>query len=240
MFKEEKGFGVPAAIVVAGAIIAIALIFTGNKEGASDYGKINTDSEEGGTSLLAIVKELGIKEKNFEKCVSKDETLDKVKEDVSGISSIASQPGFGTPYNVVIDTKTGATIPVVGAQPFENMEKLINLILSDDPSVSDISVDLTIPEITLEGDHTRGDLGARIQVVEYSDFECPFCGRFHDTMKQVMSKYEESGDVAWTYRHFPLDQIHPQATPLALASECVADLGGNDKFWEFSDTMFGK
>jgi protein-disulfide isomerase len=89
-------------------------------------------------------------------------------------------------------------------------------------------------------DHIKGNPDAPIKIVEYSDFDCPFCGRFHETMNQVMAQYGESGDVNWTYRHFPLDQIHPQARPLAIASECVAELGGNEKFWEFSNIMFGK
>jgi len=233
---NEKGFGVPAAIVVSGLIIALAVVFGGSKGTSAPAG---TNTAEG-SSLIEVVKDLGIKEKAFNKCIEDGDTAAKVNEDIAGITAIASQQGFGTPYNIVIDTKTGAKIPVVGAQPFTNVQKLIELILSDDPTVADLSVDITIPEVTLEGDHTNGDADARIQIVEYSDFECPFCGRFHETMNQVMAQYGESGDVNWTYRHFPLDQIHPQARPLAIASECVAELGGNEKFWEFSNIMFGK
>jgi len=236
MFKQ-KGFGTPAAIVVAGLVIALAIALGGNGKGNEKVQ--NMPEVASATSITEVAKDLGIKEKDFEKCISDPKSLAKVTEDIDGVSSIASQQGFGTPYNVVIDTQTGLTIPVVGAQPYANVEKLIDLILSDDPTVNDIAVDLDIPSITIEGDHTNGNADARIQIVEYSDFDCPFCGRFHETMNQVMAKYGESGDVAWTYRHFPLEQIHPQAKAKAVASECVADLGGNDKFWEFSNIMFG-
>lgn len=85
-------------------------------------------------------------------------------------------------------------------------------------------------------DHIKGSLDATVKIVEYSDFECPFCKRFHDTMNQVMDRYEGTNDVAWVYRQFPLDQLHPvKARAEALASECAAELGGNDAFWQFAD-----
>ena len=52
-------------------------------------------------------------------------------------------------------------------------------------------------------------------------------------MNQIMDEYGASGQVAWVYRHFPIEQLHPNAAGIALASECVADLGGNDAFWSF-------
>jgi len=87
-------------------------------------------------------------------------------------------------------------------------------------------------------DHIRGNKDAEITIVEYSDFECPFCAKFHETMEQLMKDYESTGKVAWVYRHFPLDRIHEYARPAAEASECVAELGGNDAFWNYSKILF--
>lgn len=88
-------------------------------------------------------------------------------------------------------------------------------------------------------DHIRGDPNAPVKIVEYSDFECPFCKRFHGTMNQVMDEYGESGQVAWVYRHFPLDSLHPVKARLeAATSECIAEIGGNDAFWRFADRFF--
>lgn len=95
----------------------------------------------------------------------------------------------------------------------------------------------TINPIT-DKDHLQGDINAPIKIVEYSDFECPFCKRFHGTMQQIISKYGAAGQVAWIYRHFPLDSLHSKARAEAVASECVNELGGNNAFWKFADRFF--
>lgn len=86
-----------------------------------------------------------------------------------------------------------------------------------------------------EDDHIFGNPDAKVTIVEYSDFECPFCGRLHPTLKQIVAEYPD--DVNWVYRHLPLPS-HPNAIPAAVASECVAELAGNDAFWSFGDTLF--
>ena len=88
-------------------------------------------------------------------------------------------------------------------------------------------------------DHIRGNPDAPVKIVEYSDFECPFCKRFHSTMQQIMTEYGKGGQVAWIYRHFPLDSIHPKnARVVAVVAECVAEQKGNCAFWEFTDAFF--
>lgn len=90
-----------------------------------------------------------------------------------------------------------------------------------------------------EDDYVRGPLDAPITIVTYSDFECPFCQRFHNTMRELMAEYGEEGDVAWVFRQFPLEQLHPvKAYAAALASECAAEQGGDEAFWQFSDRYF--
>ncbi|NOS67417.1 MAG: DsbA family protein, partial [Candidatus Peribacteraceae bacterium] len=84
-------------------------------------------------------------------------------------------------------------------------------------------------------DHIRGNPKAKVTVIEYSDFECPFCKRHAPTMDQVLATYKN--DVNIVYRHFPLS-FHPNAQKLAEASECAAELGGNDGFWKYHDEVF--
>lgn len=105
------------------------------------------------------------------------------------------------------------------------------------PNQQQPEVDTTnkIDPIT-EKDHIRGNAKAPVKIVEYSDFECPFCKKNHETLKAVTAKFGDK--VAWVYRQFPIEQLHSKAPKVAMASECVAELGGNDAFWKFTDGYF--
>ena len=92
-----------------------------------------------------------------------------------------------------------------------------------------------IPDVTSE-DYIRGDVNAAISIVEYSDTECPFCKRFHETLKTVLEK--NAGKVNWVYRHFPLATLHSKAPKEAEALECAGELGGNDVFWKYTDRLY--
>lgn len=92
-------------------------------------------------------------------------------------------------------------------------------------------------------DHFYGNPRAKVVMVEFSDTECPFCKRFHPFLKNVVDN--SRGQVAWVYRHFPLDKpgpdgraLHPKAGNEAQATECASELGGNDKFWEYIGEVF--
>lgn len=98
------------------------------------------------------------------------------------------------------------------------------------------SITLSNNSIKYDGKHIRGNKDAEVYLIEYSDLQCPYCSVFHETAKQVVEEYD--GRVAWVYKHFPLDSIHPDARPAALGSECVASLGGDEAFWSFVDEVF--
>lgn len=87
-------------------------------------------------------------------------------------------------------------------------------------------------EITKDN-HIRGDFNAPITLVEFSDFECPFCERHYPTLNKILNDYQ--GKVRLVYKHFPLSSIHPNAQKAAEASECADEQG---KFWEYHDKLF--
>jgi len=87
-----------------------------------------------------------------------------------------------------------------------------------------------------EEDHIKGNPDAEVSIIEFSDFECPFCSRHHPTLARAVEEFD--GKVNWAYRHFPLTSIHSEAQQAAVASECVASIAGNDAFWEFTDQLF--
>ncbi len=89
-----------------------------------------------------------------------------------------------------------------------------------------------------KNDHIRGNLDARIIVVEYSDPECPYCKVFHATMQRLMSEYGGDNKLAWVYRNFPIDSLHSKAREEAEANECASVVGGNGAYWSYLDELF--
>ncbi len=85
-------------------------------------------------------------------------------------------------------------------------------------------------------DHRYGSPTASLFLIEYSDFECPFCASIYPTLKKIVD--ESNGQIAWVYREFPLTSIHNEAGPAANAAECVAEQKGDTGFWRFADTIF--
>jgi protein-disulfide isomerase len=110
---------------------------------------------------------------------------------------------------------------------------------SGKPSVADLAKSkpaVVVAPVTA-ADHIQGSKDAKIVVVEYSDTECPFCKRHHQTLTQIFNDYKANNQVAWVYRHFPLD-IHRKSPKEAEATECANELGGNTKFWEYIDMVY--
>ena len=90
-------------------------------------------------------------------------------------------------------------------------------------------------EVSVDGAPIRGTPDAPVTVVEFSDFECPFCKQAHPTLKQLLERYP--GKIRLAYRDFPLDSIHPQARRAAEAARCAHD---QTKFWEYHDVLFSQ
>jgi protein-disulfide isomerase len=87
----------------------------------------------------------------------------------------------------------------------------------------------------IDDDPWAGDKNADVIIVEFSDFQCPFCARALPTVNQIKETYGEK--VLFVYRDFPLHSIHPEAQKAAEASQCAFD---QDKFWEYHDLLFEK
>ncbi len=89
-----------------------------------------------------------------------------------------------------------------------------------------------------QDEHVLGASSAKVTVIEYADFQCPFCGAFtRDTFPTIKQEYIQTGKVKWIFRHFPLRSIHPYAEKAAQASECANNQGS---FWAYTDLVFEK
>ncbi|MDP3990126.1 MAG: thioredoxin domain-containing protein [archaeon] len=106
--------------------------------------------------------------------------------------------------------------------------------------IADLGGGAPTPSVDVKGlvdndDAVRGDPKAPVTIVEFSDYECPFCGRFYsETLGQIESKYIDTGKVKLVYKDFPLS-FHPQAQKAAEAAECAGEQG---KYYEMHDLLF--
>lgn len=119
----------------------------------------------------------------------------------------------------------------------ENKKNVDSQILAE-PSLDNMR------ELT-KRDHTRGDINAPVKIIEYSDTECPFCKKFHESMKRIIDEHGASGEVVWIYRHSPLykpnaagQTLHSKAITEAQAQECAWEQGGDEKFWAYTDRIY--
>ncbi len=102
-----------------------------------------------------------------------------------------------------------------------------------DPNALPANVNIAAPSAQ---DHRYGSTQASVTLVEYSDFQCPFCATLHPTLKSLVDNSD--GQVAWVMRNYPLSSIHPEANPAANAAECIAEQLGGEGYFKYADAVF--
>lgn len=144
---------------------------------------------------------------------------------------VAPRNNLGIPIAIVL-----SALLIAGAIIYTGSNRKSTVNVNGNDTVTQETPEIQIAPVTKD-DMILGNPNAPILIVEYSDYDCPFCRIFHDTMTKVMEEYGKDGKVAWVFRHFPLEQLHPNAIKIHEASYCVAELGGNDAFWEFTNAL---
>ena len=227
-----KDLMIPISIVIAGIFIGGGLYFGGAPAAKSPTSDNVVAAQPQKLTVPQLVEKAGVDLDDFNNCVREGTYRSNVQDD---INNAVETGGKGTPWSIVIGPG-GKTYALNGALPQATVEQTIQLALSEAEQGPESSANPDTNKVTpvTAEDHIKGNVDAKVKVIEYSDFDCPFCSRFHDTMNSVSAKYDDS-EVAWVYRHFPLEQLHPNAPVIALASECVAALGDSDSFWAFAD-----
>lgn len=165
---------------------------------------------------------------NSEDVVIKKSTFNKL---LVGVISAVVVSAFLGGYVLGAETVEPEKILIRGAEdvvgPIQTQQSTQSSLSTNPPSLISISLD---------DDPVKGNLNAPITIVEFSDFQCPFCAKFHSTtLPQLEANYIDSGKVKFVYRDFPIQSIHPNAVPAALASECADEQG---MFWEYHDLVF--
>ncbi len=252
----NRNFGLLLLLaVVASAGFFFGSVWTEREMGASTSKTANTGTAqpqaaapaaEGDnaltlSNLVAKAKAVGVNEAKVKSCIESGEMTQKVKDQMNG----GSQAGVsGTPGTIVVVDGVPTEL-ISGALPFDDytgqdgneqpgVRTIVEKYVNGTAGANANAALANMPAVTAD-DNILGNENARIVLVEYSDFECPFCGRFHPTAKQVLDEFGDS--VALVYRHFPLS-FHPNAQQAAEASECVAKEGGNEAFWSYADSLF--
>lgn len=226
--KPKQNLGMPIAIVIAGLLIASAIFL-------SNRGPSTPKTQSLDTVLLKIAKSVDLDSSEFKKCLASGKYKSKV---TASVKEAAATGGNGTPWSI-IESPSGKRYAISGAQSVDEIKLAIdNAIKEADPNISEedeVSI-AKMPAVTA-ADHIKGSINAPVKIVEYSDLECPFCKMFHATLQEIISDPEYKDKVAWVYRHFPLTQLHSKAPKEAEATECAAEVGGNEGFWKFVDKI---
>jgi len=109
------------------------------------------------------------------------------------------------------------------------------------PQPTQLPTQPTAPQIfrvSIDDDPVKGNPNASVTIIEYSDFQCPFCSRFfQQTLPLIEENYIDTGKIKFVYKDLPLDNLHPNARTAHIAAECADEQG---KFWEYHDVLFEK
>lgn len=182
-------------------------------------------------ALSGLAERLGLNKGKFEQCLQSGKYKELVQKDIKKgqESGVQGTPSFYVNQHLV-----------VGAQPYENFSKIIEGIIDPSKAVPVAQPQAPPPPPAkvdfqdLEGRPSAGPNDAKVTLVEFSDFFCPFCQRVSPTIDQLMENYK--GKIRRVFRHYPL-AFHQGADKVHEASECAHEQG---KFWEFYHKVFSE
>ncbi len=196
-----------------------------------------------------LATEIGAAMEPYAACIASGEK-DALVE--AGVEAARAKGFSGTPSFEFVREATAESFTLVGAQPYDQFSTMIETLLAGGTPQTEeqaqgseeipfwatadgLLPDPDQPGMTMGGDYYRGNPNAKVVVIEFSDFQCPFC-RKHTTETQPIldETFVDTDQIMWVFKHFPLS-IHPQAPAAGAAAECAADQG---KFWEMHELLF--
>lgn len=238
----------PASIILAGLIIAAAIIISGSvfSDESPAISQAVVSEADSSVTLKATdlfkqyAKEIGLKTSDFNRCLDSGKYQEEVAQDAAEAIRLGVT---GTPTFFINGKKLS------GAQPLSVFAEVIERELkgSGSEDVSSYSEQLqslarTQPpafvaqsvRVSTDAVASRGSSSATVTVVEFSDYQCPFCARFvQQTLPQLNQLYGDR--IRFVYRDLPLSSIHPHAQKAAEAARCA---GEQEKYWEMHDKLF--
>lgn len=255
---SEYLFGsVPGAILLGSILVSTSILFSGGvikikspglvKQDKSTLSPPQSDSTTGDSlekKLVTLAGEIGLDKNAFKSCIDSRKFDAEVSKDISdaGAAGINGTPGFiigkAAPDGIV----TGVKVP--GAYPFSVFEKVITQLLAGVPASQVLAAAEGLQEgkVSVDDDPVLGDKDAPLTIVEFSDYECPYCNRHYtQTLPSLKKDYINTGKLRLVYRDFIAVPSHnPAATTEALAANCARDQGGDEAYYKLHDEIFAK
>lgn len=228
----------PMAVLLGSLIVAVAVLMHGGIIKLGKPYKTSTQQPTAATQpttptqakteadivskLKSYAKTAGLDQNKFNSCLDSGQKESLVKADLDDGTKAGVN---GTPAFFV----NGRLI--AGAVPFTQFKTIIDEELSGNASATVTREDVEVGNLPV-----LGNLSAKVTLVEFSDYQCPFCARhFTQTEPQIIKEYIDTGKVKFYYRDFPLSQIHPGAQKAAEAARCAGD---QNKYWQYHDLIF--
>lgn len=236
MDSSKSPLSTSTAILIGSVLISVAVLVSGGvitgkggaknvannapvQEAPSQQGKTEADIIK---NLKTYAGKLSLDQNKFNSCLDSGSKASLVATDLKDGAAAGVQ---GTPSHFI----NGRPM-FIGAAPFEQFKKVI------DEEINKSAVDAERADVSTGNIPPLGNVNAPVTLIEFSDYQCPFCARFYQGAEaQIKKEYVDSGKVKIYFRDFPLTQIHPGAQKAAEAARCAGDQG---KYWEYHDLIF--
>jgi len=221
---------VPLTILISAIMISLSIIYAFN--GKTTKSTTTTTVAQGDGTVESLVEEIGVNTDDYKACIDDNTFTEEIEKDTTDgqTAGISGTPGFIVGTIESNGEVNGVTIS--GAQPYSVFQQEIDKQLNG-------SGEKTV-KVSIDDDPVKGNKDkAKVAIVEFSDFECPYCQRFHkETIDQIISNYVDNDKIIYVYRDFPLSFHEPKASEAAVAANCVRKVAGDDKFFEFSKLYY--
>ncbi len=256
MDRSNPFLTTPVAILLSSFVIAIAILIHGGVIKLGNFTnttnstpvtapqpqaaapKTEADMVKG---LKAQAGKLGLNQGKFDQCLDSGSKAALVAADLNDGSKagVNGTPAFfingygisgAQPYSVFKDTLDF----LLSGGDFNNPSEKVKYLVDGNPQNGEVDKNKQVVDV---GNlPIQGKADAQITIIEFSDYQCPFCGRFYvQTEGQIKKDYVDTGKVKFYYRDFPLTSIHPGAQKGAESARCA---GEQNKYWEYHDLVF--
>lgn len=238
MMNKSQGLSTSSAILLGAAMISASVLVSGGviklkknndvvnppsqPQAAQQAQPVAKTADQIVVKLKEYAGKLGLDQAKFTACLDGGSKASLVKADYDEGTKLGVN---GTPSFFI----NGRPL-FIGAAPYEQFKTVL------DEEFLGTNTTTERKTVSIGNLPVKGDLNAKVTLVEFSDYQCPFCGRFYSQAeKSIIEDYVNTGKVRIYYRDYPLSQIHPGAQKGAEAARCAGD---QNKYWEYHNLVF--